>query len=508
MSKNAGKWILIILLILCVGLGLCCVLVKNNNKRINATSNSNKLKELPKPEVTGGQRGELGIDKNINESNIDEYLGREDSVYRDMRMLEDPAKYEAIGGDRFLSGYIKGFEVTPLPYIIPVEGLPSEVGKTYSGNTLFSLVDGKYVANYEESMSIIEKIFPKDKVIFLMCGGGGYAGMTKNFLVQLGWDETKIYNIGGYWYYEGKNKVEVKKNGGKYDFSDVPYNEINFDKLTKSKQVNNNVAVTEIKINTSKQTIKEGQSYQLSAIVLPNEASNKNVKWTSSNEKVAVVDSNGLVNAKSVGTVKIIATTEDGNKTAECEITVTKKETTNTKVELSSEMYNSKYLKESRITLFYSIDTRDGTWLGHEECNDSNQTNCFSNRSDEEYANDLKTSISMKGSIINEYINAKKSFVVIVNAGDTCINYATEADSFDRYASEYLNEKKIFSFNIGLSPLKETQLYKTVKYNPAVIIVKEGKIYKYVDSNMNEFKTLGKSKTDTVNWLNENIVIK
>ena len=100
-------------------------------------------------------------------------------------MLEDPGNYENIGGDRFLSGYIEGFEVIPLPYIIPVTDLPSEVGNTYTGTTLFRNEEGKYIANYEESMDIIEQIFPKDKVIFLMCGGGGYSGMTKNFLVSL-----------------------------------------------------------------------------------------------------------------------------------------------------------------------------------------------------------------------------------------------------------------------------------------------------------------------------------
>ena len=234
-------------IVTCICMVLACTLVclklfvldkdnKKDNKKSNEVSNSNVLKELPKPEVTGGQRGQLGIDKNINESNIDEYLNREDSVYRDMRMLDDPANYEAIGGDRFLSGYIKGFEVIPLPYLIPVDGLPEEVGKTYSGNTLFSLVDGKYEANYKESMEIIEKIFPKDKVIFLMCGGGGYAGMTKQFLVSLGYDENKIYNVGGYWYYEGKNNIEVKKVvDGKvvYDFDNVPYHKVEFDKLTK-----------------------------------------------------------------------------------------------------------------------------------------------------------------------------------------------------------------------------------------------------------------------------------
>lgn len=203
---------------------------------VGCSNKNNNDKKLPKPEVTSGVRGELGIDKNINEKNIDKYLGRNDAVYRDMRMLEDPASYENIGGDRYLSGFVKGFEIVPLPYIIKVEGLPEEVGKTYSGKTLFSLDrNGKYQPNYEEAMAIIEYLFPKDKVIFLMCGGGGYAGMTKNFLVSLGWDENKIYNVGGYWYYDGKNKVEVKNDSGKYDFWKVNYHDFDFKALTEVK---------------------------------------------------------------------------------------------------------------------------------------------------------------------------------------------------------------------------------------------------------------------------------
>ena len=154
-----------------------------------AALNTNKLVRLPLPKVTGGERGQLGIDKNINEETIDKYLNRSDSVYRDMRMLKDPGNYEALGGDSYLSGFVKGFEVVPYPYLTKVEGLPEVVGKTYEGKTLFSKNDdGTYRANYEESLSILEYLFPKDKVIFLMCGGGGYAGMTKNLLVSLGWN--------------------------------------------------------------------------------------------------------------------------------------------------------------------------------------------------------------------------------------------------------------------------------------------------------------------------------
>ena len=174
--KNSLKIVVAILCGLVIG-GLLVHLITNNNN----------LKELPKPEITGGERGMLGIDKNINEKNIDEYLGRNDSVYRDMRMLKDPGNYEAIGGDSYLSGFIKGFEVVPYPYLTEVKGLPEAVGDSYKGKTLFTQnEDGTYKANYKESLEYLEYYFPKDKNIFLMCGGGGYAGMTKNLPASLG----------------------------------------------------------------------------------------------------------------------------------------------------------------------------------------------------------------------------------------------------------------------------------------------------------------------------------
>ena len=197
----------------------------------------NELLKLPKPQVTEGIRGEqFGIDKNINEETIDEYLFRSDAVYRDMRLLKDPGNYEAIGGDSYLSGFVKGFEIVPLPQLVNVTNLPEEVGETYQGKTLFTQMnDGTYIANYQESLEILEYYFPKDKYIFLMCGGGGYAGMTKNMLVTLGWDEEKIYNVGGYWYYDGENKVDVKRTMSDgtetYDFWKVIYHDIDFDIL-------------------------------------------------------------------------------------------------------------------------------------------------------------------------------------------------------------------------------------------------------------------------------------
>ena len=194
-------------------------------------------KALPTPEIEEGIRGkQFGIDKNINEKTIDKYLNRDDVCYRDMRMLKDPANYEAIGGDSYLSGTIKGFEVVPYPFIAPLKDLPTEVGLGYQEETLFRFENNEYIANYAESMNIIEELFPKDMYIFLMCGGGGYAYMMKTFLIENGWDENKIYNIGGYWYYEGKNNIEIKyieNNEVKYNFDKVIYHNIDFTSLTK-----------------------------------------------------------------------------------------------------------------------------------------------------------------------------------------------------------------------------------------------------------------------------------
>lgn len=221
MKKNFFTISLVI--ILCLGVCAC--------------SSKNELEALPIPEITEGIRGEqFGVDKNINEKTIDKYLNRSDSVYRDMRMLKDPGNYEAIGGDSYLSGFIKGFEIVPYPFLVNVTGLPEEVGDTYTGSTLFTLNDkGEYIANYEESLEILEYFFPKDKNIFLMCGGAGYAGMTKTMLVELGWNENKIYNVGGFWYYEGTNTVNVKRinsdDSVSYDFWKVIYHDIDFDNL-------------------------------------------------------------------------------------------------------------------------------------------------------------------------------------------------------------------------------------------------------------------------------------
>lgn len=81
------------------------------------------------------------------------------------------------------------------------------------------------------------------------------------------------------------------------------------------------VAVSEVSLNHSALELLEGESTTLSATILPEKATNKNVIWTSSDTSVIIVD-NGKVTAIKEGTATITVTTEDGNKSATCEVTV------------------------------------------------------------------------------------------------------------------------------------------------------------------------------------------
>ena len=82
------------------------------------------------------------------------------------------------------------------------------------------------------------------------------------------------------------------------------------------------VLVEKVSLNKSETILTVNQSETLKATVIPDNATNKNVTWTSSNEKVAKVN-NGKVTAIDVGTAEITVTTVDGNKTATCKVTVT-----------------------------------------------------------------------------------------------------------------------------------------------------------------------------------------
>lgn len=82
--------------------------------------------------------------------------------------------------------------------------------------------------------------------------------------------------------------------------------------------------VTAITVAPSTQSIVVGGTIQLKATIVPTDATNQNVKWSSKEEFVASVSESGMVTGKTAGLAHIVASAQDGsNVTGEAQITVT-----------------------------------------------------------------------------------------------------------------------------------------------------------------------------------------
>ena len=82
-------------------------------------------------------------------------------------------------------------------------------------------------------------------------------------------------------------------------------------------------AVQSVSLNKTEMSLLEGYSETLSAVIIPENATNTKVKWESDDETVATVDKEGKVTGQKAGVAKITVITIDGGKMATCNVTVT-----------------------------------------------------------------------------------------------------------------------------------------------------------------------------------------
>lgn len=87
------------------------------------------------------------------------------------------------------------------------------------------------------------------------------------------------------------------------------------------------VAVTSVSLSPSTASINVGGTQQLTPTVLPSNATNKSVTYSSNNTSVATVNASGLITAVANGTATITVSTVDGNKTSMCVVTVSTTQT-------------------------------------------------------------------------------------------------------------------------------------------------------------------------------------
>lgn len=119
-------------------------------------------------------------------------------------------------------------------------------------------------------------------------------------------------------------------------------------------------AVKSININPSKQGLLIGQTVTLYPQIVPQEAGNKKVSWSSSATNVAEVNADGIVVAKSLGSAIITATTQDGGKTAQTEVQVLASNQPPTSIEISPKpsamLVNSSVVLQANVQPDFAVN--------------------------------------------------------------------------------------------------------------------------------------------------------
>lgn len=86
------------------------------------------------------------------------------------------------------------------------------------------------------------------------------------------------------------------------------------------------VEVKGVKLNEQTHTMSVGENFNLVATIMPENATNKDVIWTSSNEAIATISGTGIIKSLKAGTTTITVKTQDGGFTDTCTITVNAKQ--------------------------------------------------------------------------------------------------------------------------------------------------------------------------------------
>jgi len=94
--------------------------------------------------------------------------------------------------------------------------------------------------------------------------------------------------------------------------------------------------VTGVTLDQAQLELARNATATLKATIAPARAVNQNITWSTSDENVASVTSDGVVLAKDLGTANITVTTEDGGKTAVCALTVVEQTATDVTVNNST----------------------------------------------------------------------------------------------------------------------------------------------------------------------------
>lgn len=224
-----------------------------------------------------------------------------------------------------------------------------EAGKKYEIS-----FKGKWSESVEETFSLNIKNEEGDKAsifTYPVPKSDNWEDIVVRFLIPDGVSKIRFV------LYKGKglpsyfvDDVKMKETDGELTVTDIPVEGVSFE-------------------NTQGE-LTVGSSYKLTATITPENATNKNITWSSSDNNIATVDSDGNITAVSAGDAIITATTEDGNKTATYNLTVKTETIAIESITLSAQALNLEVGNSSTLTyniLPSSATNKNVVWSSSDE---------------------------------------------------------------------------------------------------------------------------------------------
>lgn len=159
---------------------------------------------------------------------------------------------------------------------------------TTINNCVFYVYDTMLEQNYSGNITLKNCVFNKQIVYNSFYGGSGSSATATNCTIDSSMNTTKSKLLS----YTSK----------------LPSGEVYIDNIPMTA-----ILVSQININPNSAELIAKKQLQLTAEILPTNATNKNVTWSSSDDLIATVDFNGLITGNKKGTCIITATAQDGS---------------------------------------------------------------------------------------------------------------------------------------------------------------------------------------------------
>lgn len=200
-----------------------------------------------------------------------------------------------------------------------LNGYDASMGESIHGTGIgVYRINENFASNKEEAGNLVTVLEADEGIL-------GYSNLEKGHLRVI----DPFYYVGMGGYKQQQQTVLSKDTTPSTKLSDGSYADFVMEVLDEPGMAmrvkfSKNRALEGLSFGFSEKTIEAGRSLTVSPIVTPENATNQTMKWTSSDTEIATVDGDGKITAVKEGVTTIKVISEEGNKTAEFKLIVTR----------------------------------------------------------------------------------------------------------------------------------------------------------------------------------------